>query len=787
MANTADSPAVSPAVSPTAARYVGQHIARKEDPRLLTGRGRYLDDHTYPGMLHAAFIRSPYARARIKGIDTAAARAVPGVHAVYTGADINGVVANPMRSMFYPPTVKFPRFMPLSDIDVRFAGDAVAIVLADDRYIAEDAAELVVVDYEPEDPVLDYMTAADKPLVHPEIGTNLVLEVASPAETKADVEAIFAKAAHVVEETIHQQRHLAMPMETRGLIAMFSALNDMTVHLSSQGPHLAAKYFAQVFDLAAHQVRVLAFDVGGGFGLKVHPNRDEIAIICAAKKCGRPVKWVEDRMEHLIASNSAREESAKVRFAFDKDGVIQAAAFDYMGDAGSYAWHPGPGPKAAEVFPGPYRISKYAFRARTYYTNTVGLGAYRGPWMFETVARECVMDVAAKQLGIDAVELRRRNLITKADQPYRTATGNSYDRISPDKCMEQVTGMLDVAAFRRQQVEARKQGRYLGMGLSVYMEPTANPMGMMATSVAEIRIEPSGHIVVLSNTHSQGQSTETTLAQIVADELGVDIADVRVLQGDTAQVGFGMGSGGSRQAVIGGGAATLAARELRHKVLTIAAHLMEAAKEDLTIENGQVFVKGIPQVSMTVKQVAETAYNAVTTLPAGMEPGLEARHRYAPTGITWTNAAHICIVDVDIDTGMVKVLRWLVSEDCGVMIHPGVVEGQVSGGVIQGIGGMLYEHACYDERGNPLAATMKDYLMPLATDVPVIEFGHVVTPSNTPGGFKGAGEGGAIIAPSTIRNAIANALSPFNIACNRFPLSPDYIVMALEEAKKKAA
>lgn len=769
----------------SAARYVGQYIGRKEDPRLLTGKGRYTDDHSYPGMLHAAFVRSPYARAKIKGIDTAVAAALPGVHAVYTGADINDLLASPIRSMFYPPQLKHPRFMPLSDIDVRFAGDAVALVLADDRYIAEDAAELVMVDYEPEDPVLDYLTAAEKPPVHPEVGTNLVLEVASPANPEIDE--IFARAVHVVEETIHQQRHLAMPMETRGLIAQFSNLNELTVNLSTQGPHVASRYFQQVFGLAAHQVRVLAYDVGGGFGLKVHPNRDEIAIIAAAKKCGRPVKWIEDRMENLIASNSAREESAKVRFAFDKDGRILAASFDYQGDVGAYAWHAGPGPKAAEVFPGPYRIPKYAFRARAYYTNTVGLGAYRGPWMFETVARECVMDIAAKKLGIDPVELRRRNVITAADQPYRTQTGNTYDRVSPDKCLEQVCGMIDLPAFREEQARARKEGRHIGVGVSVYMEPTAAPMAFLATSIAEVRVEPSGHVIVMSNTHSQGQSTETTLAQIVADELGVNIEDVRVLQGDSTQVGFGMGSGGSRQAVIGGGAATIAARELRHKVLTIAAHLMEAASDDLKIENGVVSVKGVPQVSMTLKQIAETAYMAVTKLPEGMEPGLETKHRYAPAGITWANAAHLCVVEVDVDTGIVKFLRWLVSEDCGVMINPRIVEGQVAGGVIQGIGGVLYEHAVYDDRGNPLAATMKDYLMPLATDVPLIEFGHVVTPSNTPGGFKGAGEGGAIIAPSTIRNAIADALAPFNAGCTRFPLSPDYIVMAVEDAKKKAA
>jgi carbon-monoxide dehydrogenase large subunit len=766
----------------TAARYVGQHVVRKEDPRMLTGQGRYVDDHVLPGMLHAAFVRSPHAKARIVAIRTTAARTLPGVHAVYTGADVARLV-KPMRSLHWPPNHPHADVLPLALADVRFVGDPVVMIVADDRYLAEDAAELVEVDYEPGEPVTDYLKAERAPAVHPELGTNLLMEGASPPDPELD--AIFAAAAHVVEETFTQQRYINAPMETRGIIASHAEADGITsIWSASQGVHQTAYYLANALGVDLADLRVCAGDVGAGFGGKVHPGRDEIAVVAAARHMRRPIKWIEDRMEHLIASAQAREESAKVSMAFDRDGTLLGARFDYQNDSGAYPWLPTVAPLSVNAFPGPYRLPRVGWRWRAWYTNTVGLGAYRGPWMFETVAREQLMDIAAKQIGIDPLELRRRNVILAADQPYKSATGQIYDRVSPDRTLEKVAGMIDVAAFRREQAAARKQGRHLGLGWSVYMEPTVNAIGGIRTTFqAETRIDASGRVTVTSHIGNPGNSMETTLAQVAADQLGVDIKDVRVIYGDSANSQFGPGAGGSKQAVGAGGAVTVAAKALRTKVLAIAARMLEAAPEDLTIENGRIFVKGIPQVELPLRKVAETAYYLPKTLPEGMEPGLAASHRMTLPVTSWANAAHACTVEVDIETGMVRILRWVASEDCGVMINPTVVEGQMSGGIVQGIGGVLLEHALYDERGNPLAATFKDYLMPLATQVPVIEYSHVCTPSDTPGGFKGAGEGGAIIAPSTLINAIADALSPFGILTSRLPLSPARLLMALEEAR----
>jgi carbon-monoxide dehydrogenase large subunit len=769
---------------PSAGRYVGQHVVRKEDPRLLTGQGRYVDDHVVPGMLHAAFVRSPHARAKIKGIDSAAARALPGVHAIYTGADIARLV-KPARSLHWPPNLPYPVNLPLAHTDARFAGDPVVLVVADDRYIAEDAAELVVVDYEPEDPIVDYLQAHAGPRVHPDLESNLLMEGASPADP--ELERIFDTAPHIVERTITQQRYINSPMETRGIIASHSAADNLTtIWCASQGVHQTAYYLANALGCDIGDLRVIANDVGAGFGGKVHPLRDEVSVVIAARHLRRPIKYIEDRMEHLTASAQAREESAHVKMAFDKNGILLAAHFDYQNDSGAYPWLPTVAPLAINAFPGPYRLPKFGWRSRAWYTNTVGLGAYRGPWMFETVAREQLMDIAAKQMGIDPLELRRRNVILTSDQPYKTASGQVYDRVSPDQTLEKVAGMIDIAAFRKEQAEARKQGRYLGLGFSVYMEPTVNAIGGIRTTFqAETRIDASGRVTVSSHIGNPGNSLETTLAQIAADQLGVDIKDVRVVYGDTANTQFGPGAGGSKQAVGAGGAVTVAAQTLRTKILAIGAKMLEAAPEDLTIENGKVFVKGVPQVSLTLKKIAEATYYTPKLLPEGMEAGLAASHRMTLPVTHWANAAHACTVDVDIETGMVRILRWIASEDCGVMINPTVVEGQMSGGIVQGIGGVLLEHALYDERGNPLAASYKDYLLPLATDIPMIEYSHVCTPSNTPGGFKGAGEGGAIIAPSTLINAIADALAPFNIDCTRLPLSPDRLVMALEASQHK--
>jgi carbon-monoxide dehydrogenase large subunit len=774
----------APAHQTPAARYVGQTVPRKEDPRLLTGRGRYVDDIALPGMLHAAFVRSPYARATIKRIDTAAARALPGVFAVYTAADLNGMV-KAMKPGFFPPAANFPPdYLPLAAGDVRFVGDMVALVVAEDRYIAEDAVELVEVDYEQLEPVLDYLAAEKGPPIHKGLKTNLIQDNASPPDPELDK--AFAAAAHVIEARIDQQNYLPVPMETRGIVVTVAGPGELSIWMTTQAPQFAARYFAQVFGLSVNQIRIQAQDVGGGFGQKIHPMRDDISVTCAALRLGRPVKWIEDRVENLSAGTHARQERATAKMAFDADGRILAAHLDFIANDGAFPWLAS-GTLTANVFPGPYRLPKYGWRVRSCFTNTAGRGAYRGPWMMETVLRETLMDKAAKQLGIDAIELRRRNVLVETDLPYVTQTKQRYEAVSPAKTLEQAVGKANYAAFRAEQAAARKQGRYLGIGLSLYMEPTGTAGGATSTNVADIRMEPSGDVIAVCNTAAQGQGTETTMAMIIADELGIDLEKVKILQGDSSQTAFGFGAGGSRQAVIGGGAAKLAASALREKILKIAGHLMEASDKDLVIEKGQISVVGVPQMSIPITKVAETAYMQYTKLPPGMEPGLEVSRRYAPEATSWASATHICTVEVDADTGMVKLLRWIASEDCGVMINPAIVAGQVAGGVAQAIGGVLMEHAPYDAAGNPLAVTFKDYLLPLISTIPEIEMDHVHTPSKSLGGFKGAGEGGAIVGPSTVINAVTDALAPFGVDCSDLPLTPAKLVAKIEAARRKAA
>jgi carbon-monoxide dehydrogenase large subunit len=441
------------------------------------------------------------------------------------------------------------------------------------------------------------------------------------------------------------------------------------------------------------------------------------------------------------------------------------------------------------MFPGPYRLPKLGFRGRAWYSNTAGLSAYRGPWLMESVGRETLLDKAARQIGIDPVEIRRRNLITREEQPYTQPTGLTLHHVTPRETLEQVVERIDVAAFRAEQAEARKHGRHLGLGLAVYVEPTTmSGMGMLVSDTAQVRIDPTGKVTAVISTHSQGHGTETTMAQLIADELGVPMEDVSVFEDDSAQGGFGPGAGGSRQAVSGGGATIRASRLLLTKVKRIAGHLLNANPEDIWVEGGMVRVAGVDEVTTPLRRIAEAAYMEPDRLPPDTDLGLEAQYRYqAPPPFVFSNASHACVCEVDIDTGVVKILRWVASEDCGVVINPAVVEGQIAGGVAQGVGGVLMEHAAYDAAGNPTAVTFKDYLLPTIHDLPQIEFLHVVTPSNSEGGFKGVGEGGAIISPPTLINAIADALAPFGIDCLDLPLSPDKLVRLIDAARERGA
>jgi len=776
----------SPSLSPGAARYLGARIGRVEDARLLAGTGTFVDDITRPGMLHACFVRSSFARARIGDIDATEARALPGVHAVLVAADLNPGAREQWHTSIGPDVPEVPR-PPLAEDEVRFVGDPVALVVAESRYVAEDAVDLVVVDYEPLPPVVDYASAEGAGIsVHEAVPGNVVGGMGGPPP--ADLEEMFASAPHVAIETFRQHAYAPVPMETRGFVMEWSgAGGEMTIWASTQVPHEVRLFCSRLLGVPEQRIRVVMRDTGGGFGQKALVLREDMCLMLAARLLAVPIKWIEDRRENLISAGQARHEHGTARLALERDGSLLAASIDHVQDAGAYPtpWPVGTAAAVGMLFPGPYRIPAASFSSKAVLSNTVGRTAYRGPWQFESVAREVLLDLAARQLGIDPVELRRRNLLRHDELPYRTATGFVYDHVSPLETYEQAIAMLDNEAFRREQAEARATGRYLGVGTSTFIEPTAPGYGVYGTEGATIRIEPSGRVNVYVAGGSSGNSLETTVVQLVADALGVDIEDVATIQGDTAVTPFGAGACGSRSASMTAGAVAETASVLRERVLAIAAHRLEAAVEDLELAGGRVNVRGTPSIGLTYAEIARIAYLAPHELPAGTPAGLEASGRYtAAAAQAWTNASHVCTCEVDIATGQVQLLRYIVSEDCGPMINPSVVEGQIDGGTVQGIGGALYEHLVYDEDGNPVTTTFLDYLLPTAADVPVIEHGHIETPGPGPGGYKGVGEGGAIGAPPAVINAVADALAPFGVVVTEQPLTPSRILALLEAARR---
>jgi carbon-monoxide dehydrogenase large subunit len=767
-------------------RYTGSRVHRVEDARLLTGHGTFVDDITRPNLLHACFVRSPFARARIESIDVAEAMARPGVHAVFTAADLNPDVHQLWYTGQGPagPTTPLP---PLAEDEVRFVGDPVALVIADNRYLAEDAAELVVVDYDPLPAVVDYTAAEEQDeLVFAEFPGNLVGKM--KGGTPDEVEEAFASAAHVVEHQVHQQSYAAVPIETRGIVVEWiAASEELTIWAATQSPHEVRSVCSRVLGLPEHHIRVVMRDTGGGFGQKVIPLRDEICLMLAARKLPSAVKWIEDRRENLLSAGQARHEHATMRLGFDEQGAIVAAQIDHVEDVGAYPvpWPVATGSAVGMFFPGPYRMPLTAYRHRSVFSNTVGRTAYRGPWMFESVAREVALDVAARQLGIDPIELKRRNILRADEMPYTNGNGMPYSHISPAETLEQALEMLDFDAFRREQTEAREAGRHLGVGTCSYVEPTTPGYSYYASEGATIRIDPSGKVLVYVAGGSTGNSLETTVVQLTADALGVPIEDVSTIQGDTAITPYGAGTGGSRSGSMMAGAVTATAAVLRDKLVAIAAHRLEAAPEDIELADARAFVRGTPATGITFAEIADTAYFQTFGLPPGVSSGLEATERYtSPSPIPlWANATHLCTCEVDVETGQVHLLRYIVSEDCGPMINPAVVEGQIAGGTVQGIGGALLEELAYDEDGNPVATTFMDYLLPTIADVPEIEYGHVVTPGPGPGGFKGVGEGGAIGAPPAVINAVADALAPFGATIDRLPLTPEAVLRLVDAGR----
>jgi len=783
-------------------KLVGARVKRTEDPRLVTGHGTYVGGMKLPGMLDIAFLRSTEAHARILSIEVSAARALPGVQAVYTGADFKPL-ARPQRAGLnreVNPTCRECDWPAIAYDVVRYCGEPVAVVVADNRYVAEDALALIEIDYETLPVVTDPFAALapDAPLVHPEWGDNVMLHNEFSA---GDVDGAFANAAVVVKERFRTGRNHAIPLEPRAYIARHDGVTgDLTLWSSTQMPHLVRTELAAHLDYPESKIRVIAPDVGGGFGLKGHFYHEETIVAVAAMQLGRPVRWMEDRREAFTASYHAKEEIIDAELAFDAQGALQAARYHAVSDAGAYSAYPWTSTleilHGAFMFPGPYDLQRFAFKATVVATNKTTGSIYRGVGApLVNLVMEGLLDLGAARLGLDPLEIRRRNLIRAEQFPYLSVTGLTYEEGSYQQSLEDVAARFDYAGFRQTQQALRDKGIYRGVGISCYNEVSGPgssfwyPVGVQISGYesSNIKIDPSGHVTVFVGTHSHGQGQETSYAQIAADELGVPFDRIKVRLGDTGDLPYGWGTWASRGAVVGGGAVIGAAQKIAAKLKRIAGHALEVAPEDIVLEGGVARVQGVPGGGIAISDLArKSLYSAAGSLPPGEEPGLEATHYYEPPAMTVPNAAHIAEVEVDIETGKVAIRRYVVVEDCGRMINPMVVDGQITGGIAQGLGGALFEQLIYDEQGQPLTTTFMDYLLPSAPEVPHIEIGHLETPTPlVPGGFKGCGEGGAIAPFGAFANAVSDALAPFGIRITQLPITPDRIFAALREARRQ--
>src|SRR5947207_2838667 len=783
-----------------ATRWFGASIPRNEDPRLLRGKGSFVDDIDLPEQLHAGVLRSTHARARILNIDVSAARELPGVHLVLTASDL-GEVLEPSPLLVPHDALTQPRTqLPLALNEVRYVGEAVAFVVADDRYIAEDALDLIDIEYEPL-PVIHSMEAAiaeDAPLVHEDVPGNVAAHL---IQTVGDPDAVFTNAPHVIRETLLMDRGAAMPMECRGVLARWDAHEEMlTCWISTQGPIPIRNGLAAIFHLPEHKVRVIAPDVGGGFGTKImmfYP--EEVLTPFAAIHLGRPVKWIEDRREHFISANQERSQLHEVEYAFDDQGILLAVRDNFIHDTGAYTPYGIIVPIiTACTLPGPYRLKNYYSEFKVIYKNKVPVSPYRGAGRPHAVfVMERIMDRIASELHLDRAEVRSSNFIAPDEFPwdvgliYQDGGPTKYDSGNYQAGLDKLKVMLDYDNFPAKQAEALKEGRYLGLGIAYYVEGT----GIGPYEGAQVRVESDGRVFASTGVTSQGQAHYTTFAQIVADQLGVQPQDVLVTTGDTQAFYWGVGSYASVAATIAGSAMHLAAVKVREKAKKVAADLFEAAPEDIELADGKVFVKDAPHRSLTLGQVAISANplryaygeNARTLMsmklagsrqgpalpPERAAPGLEASEFYSPPHGSFESGVHGAIIEVDPKIGMVTFVKYAAVHDCGRVINPMVVEGQVHGGVAQGIGGAFFERLVYNEEGQITNASFMDYLIPTAAEIPSISVDHVETPSPlNPLGVKGAGEAGVIPVPALFASAIDNALSPFGIRVQEMPLHP---------------
>ncbi len=767
-------------------RYFGSKVQRLEDPRLLTGRGRYVDDIHPPLCLQAAFVRSMHAHALIKSIDADAARGMPGVVAIYTMADFADLARGPLPQTLPAPILKQSHtYHPLAQEEVCHAGEAIAIVLAESRAQAEDAAALVLVDYDPLPVLADcrQALAPDAVLVHRDAPDNLV---ATMRGTFGDTAAVFSQAPHVFRERIEMHRGGCHAMECRGVIASADALSgQITLYTSTQSPYLVRRFLAAYLGREESDLRVIAPDVGGGFGPKAAFYPEEAALTLAALRCGRPVKWIEDRREHFYATTQQRDQYWDVEVAAAADGRLLAVRGTCLHDNGAYVPY-GLVLPATTIgsFPGPYALQALDITLHAVYTNMVpntpvrGAGRPNACFILERLA-----DRVARELKLPPEEVRRRSFVHTEQMPYTTGmkardgSPVQYDSGDFHATLNLALEKIDAAGFAARQAAARAEGRYIGLGIASCVEDT----GLAPFEGATVRVLPTGRVQVQTGAASQGQGHATVLAQICADMLGVALDQVSVEQADTGKFPLGIGTIASRVAVTAGSSVHIAAQQVREKALRVAADMLEAAEVDLEIEQGVVRVKGVPGMTLPLGAIAGKL-NGTPGIPThkGLEPGLSATAYFDAKQLTFANGANACEVEVDIETGAVRILRYVVAHDCGRLINPQLVDGQIIGGVVHGIGNALFERMVYDESGQPLTTNYGEYLLPIATEMPRIEIHHLESPApGNPLGIKGAGEGGTIPAAAAVIAAVENALAPFNAQIAKHPLGPEDILALL--------
>jgi carbon-monoxide dehydrogenase large subunit len=775
-----------------AARFVGQSVVRVEDGRILTGRGSYMDDIVLPGMLEGAFVRSDFGHARIASVDAERARSMPGVIAVITAAELEGVVF-PLQVPAEIPNYLRPVFHALADDKVRHAGDPVALVVAQSRYLAEDARDAVDVEYEPLEAVVTMEQAADPalPALFEDIGSNVIY---TEAMNFGEPDAAFAQADRVVSAMIDSARVTHVPMEGRGGVADYRiGTGELTYHAGSQAPHALRQALAGLLGHPADRLRVVIPDIGGAFGQKAGLCREDLVVCAAAKILGRPVKWVEDRVENLAAAGHAREETIEIEAAVKNDGTILALDVKMRLNQGAYPLIGTPSPLfawiARTMIGSAYRIDNMRWSLDVYASNKASYGAYRGPWAAETLAREILIDRIAHELDLDPVDVRRRNLLTLAEQPYKMMSGPTIEGVAAMGALERAAELVDYDGFRAEQRRAREQGRLLGVGFSTYIEPAPGPPDFWAAigfpiggERAVARLEPDGHLTVMTTQAPHGQSHETTIAQVAATEFGVPMSHVRVLYGDTSAVPYSfMGTGGSRSATMASGSALHATRAVKQKALAYAGSMLEISPEDLEIVEARVRVKGDPDSGMGLGELAQAVYFIP---PEGEENDLRSAALFnAPPG-GFSGATHVCFVEIDPETGIIGIPRYEVIEDCGSLINPAIVDGQVRGGVAQGIGIALYEHARYNEEGTFVSSTFLDYLVPTAMEIPTIGVEHFESPAMDEVNYRGVGEGGTIAAPAAVLNAVSDALGGTRV--EQLPLTPDRVMALIDAANADA-